>query len=129
MNEIYIIDFKVDLEEGFFSLVINFYLLIVIIILIFFTHFVIKKINKRKHKYTKMELIKLKYSFSGQEVEYEIKKDFNNIEIAHRIYVELITRKAALPIDEANDVITEVYNSWCSLFQITRHYLQKKIKV
>jgi len=39
---------------------------------------------------------------------------------ANRIYIELITRKAGIPIDENNDVIEEVYNSWFKLFGIIR---------
>ena len=39
---------------------------------------------------------------------------------AHKIFVELITRKAAIPIEEDKDVITEVYDSWYALFGITR---------
>ena len=38
-----------------------------------------------------------------------------DIEIAHKIWTELVTRKAALPVDE-HDVITEVYDSWYALF-------------
>jgi hypothetical protein len=68
--------------------------------------------------------VKLKYTFAGTEIEYSINRNFQNIEIAHRIYVELITRKAAIHIDE-NDVIVEVYNSWYTLFQTTRDELKK----
>ncbi|MCL2290813.1 MAG: hypothetical protein FWC34_08975 [Bacteroidetes bacterium] len=124
MNEINIIDFKMNLEQGTFSLILNFYLLISVTLIIFIIYYLIKIINKRKLKYTKIELVKLKLSFNGQEAEYKVKKDLEKIEIAHRIYVELITRKAALRLDEANDIIVEVYNSWYSLFQITREELK-----
>lgn len=43
-----------------------------------------------------------------------------DIQIAHRAWVELATRKAAILFDEENDVITEVYDSWYSLFQTMR---------
>lgn len=39
---------------------------------------------------------------------------------AQRIYIELTTRKAAIPIDEENDVIEDIYNSWYKLFCIIR---------
>ncbi len=42
---------------------------------------------------------------------------------AKKIYIELITRKAGIPIDEKNDVIEEVYNSWYKLFDIIRNKL------
>ncbi len=43
---------------------------------------------------------------------------------ANRIYIELITRKAAIPIDEKKDVIEEVYNSWYKLFCIIREEMK-----
>ena len=47
-------------------------------------------------------------------VNSEIQKFANNI------YIELITRKAGIPIDENNDVIEDIYNSWYKLFCIIR---------
>lgn len=46
-----------------------------------------------------------------------------DIQIAHKIWVELATRKAALPIDPEHDVIVEVYNSWYSLFGKVRELI------
>ena len=39
-----------------------------------------------------------------------------DLDIAHKIWVELVTRKAAIPIDPEHDVIHEVYDSWYQLF-------------
>lgn len=36
--------------------------------------------------------------------------------LAHRAWSEIVTRKACLPFDERDDVITEVYDSWYALF-------------
>lgn len=44
-------------------------------------------------------------------------------DIAWKLYVQLTTRKAAIPIDEENDIIIEVYDSWYQLFTSTRDYL------
>jgi hypothetical protein len=46
----------------------------------------------------------------------KIKPSYDDIQIAHRAWAELVTRKAALPFDEENDVIVEVYDSWYQLF-------------
>ena len=46
----------------------------------------------------------------------KIKPDFEDIQIAHRAWIELATRKAGIEFDEENDVIIEVYNSWYQLF-------------
>jgi hypothetical protein len=37
-------------------------------------------------------------------------------QIAHKVWVELKTRKAGLPIDKENDVISDIYQSWYDLF-------------
>lgn len=44
---------------------------------------------------------------------------------AKRIYIELVTRKAAIPIDEDNDVIEDIYNSWYTLFPFVRDEMHK----
>lgn len=51
---------------------------------------------------------------------FKVQRNDDNLFIANRIYIELTTRKAAIPIDEENDVIEEVYNSWFKLFGIIR---------
>lgn len=44
-------------------------------------------------------------------------------EIAYRLWVELTTRKIAIPIEE-DDVIVEVYDSWYSAFNAIRELLK-----
>ena len=56
---------------------------------------------------------------SEEKISHEIKA------FVKRIYLELKTRKAAIPIDEDNDVIEEIYNSWHKLFPIFRDELEK----
>ena len=43
--------------------------------------------------------------------------------VAWKSYIQLVTRKAALPFDEKNDVIEEVYASLYSMFDTTRDLL------
>lgn len=43
--------------------------------------------------------------------------------IAWKLYVQLVTRKAALPFDEQLDLISDVYDSLFELFKITRELL------
>jgi hypothetical protein len=45
--------------------------------------------------------------------------------IAWKMYVQLKSRKAALPFDEQNDLIFEVYNSLYDLFKINRELLME----
>ncbi|MCL6506684.1 MAG: hypothetical protein K6T59_06640 [Bryobacteraceae bacterium] len=50
----------------------------------------------------------------------KIRPSYEDIHVAHKAWVELVTRKAALPFDKDHDVISEVYNSWYALFQEMR---------
>jgi hypothetical protein len=65
-------------------------------------------------------LVDVELNINGSKLRYKINRTYRNLEIAHKIYIELITRKAALPLDEENDIIIEIYDSWYSLFRITR---------
>ncbi|MBI4238189.1 MAG: hypothetical protein HY696_07220 [Deltaproteobacteria bacterium] len=50
----------------------------------------------------------------------KIRPSYEDIQVAHKAWVDLVTRKAALPFDEEHDVIAEVYDSWYALFQEMR---------
>ncbi|MDA8163045.1 MAG: hypothetical protein M0022_09125 [Desulfobacteraceae bacterium] len=54
------------------------------------------------------------------KVAFKVERNNENLYIANRIYIELTTRKAAIPVDENKDVIEEVYDSWYKLFGIIR---------
>ena len=49
-----------------------------------------------------------------------IHPNHETIKVAYRAWVELTTRKAAIPFDEENDVIAEIYDSWYELFKKLR---------
>jgi len=106
------------------SLVLNLWALILLLFAAAVAIIVSVLHRKSKRIANEMIPVKLKYSVGGAELEYQIVRDFTNIEIAHRVYVELVTRKAAITIDEKNDVIVEVYDSWYSLFRIVRDELK-----
>jgi len=124
MNEFNIEVLKISMENDHISIVFNICFFLFISIMFFIVKYLVKKnaVNGRVHQ--EIIPVTLKYDFGGQEIKYEIVRNYQNIEIAHKIYVELITRKAALPIDEKHDVIVEVYNSWYTLFQTTREELK-----
>ncbi|MGB0342457.1 MAG: hypothetical protein ACPGGG_03385 [Parvibaculales bacterium] len=58
--------------------------------------------------------IDFKIPFLGIGV--SIRPTYANMQIAHKIWVELVTRKISLPFDEENDVISEIYDSWYAAF-------------
>lgn len=49
-----------------------------------------------------------------------IRPSHEDVQIAHKAWVELVTRKAGIPFDEEHDVIVEVYDSWHDLFKEMR---------
>lgn len=61
-----------------------------------------------------------------------IKPNYEVKQIAHKAWVELKTRKAGLPIDKDNDVISDIYESWYNLFgeirALTRDIPASKLK-
>ena len=75
-----------------------------------------------KHHFSKI------FHWQSMEVEisgtpkmtFKVERNYENLYIANRIYIELTTRKAAIPIDENNDSIEEIYDSWYNLFGIIR---------
>jgi len=45
-----------------------------------------------------------------------IQPNHDDIQLAHRAWVELATRKAGIPFDSDYDLIVEIYDSWYELF-------------
>lgn len=54
-----------------------------------------------------------------------LRPNLQDIQIAHKVWSELVTRKAAIPIDEDNDVIIEIYNSWYAMFLEVRKLISQ----
>lgn len=53
----------------------------------------------------------------------EFRPNNEDVQVAHRIWTELVTRKAALPIDPEHDVIAEIYDSWYAMFGRVRQLI------
>ena len=56
---------------------------------------------------------------------WRMARDRETAQIALEAYVELVTRKAAIPFDEDNDVIVEVYDSWYAMFGEVRQLARR----
>lgn len=91
--------------------------LTLVVLLVFFFF---RKISP-EFKGFRTDEITVKEPFTGTEV--KIKANTEDIKIAHRIWTELITRKAAIPFQRDKDVIVEVYDSWHTLFQCVREQI------
>ena len=55
----------------------------------------------------------------------KIKPNYEDIQVAYKLWVELSTRKIGLSINFENDVIVEIYNSWYEFFKITRELIKE----
>lgn len=75
-----------------------------------------------KRKYSKwFRWQNLEVEISGTpKMVFKVERNYENLFIANRIYIELTTRKAAIPLDENNDSLEEIYDSWYHLFGIIR---------
>mgnify|MGYP000938757444 CR=1 FL=1 len=122
-----LIELSFDKSNNHLQLDINLVVLVLTVIALIIIYLIVKWFrNNSKKSLIPEDIVPVEMSFKvgAASTKYNIVRNFNNIEIAHKLYIELITRKAAIEIDENNDVIVEVYNSWYSLFQITRNELK-----
>ena len=79
-------------------------------------------VGNRESLFHKYELVKLNVQL-GNVGAVELRPNNEDVQIAHRIWTELMTRKAAQPIDIEHDVIVEIYNSWYALFGRVRQLI------
>jgi hypothetical protein len=70
----------------------------------------------------KYKLVKIRLKIPGIG-NAEFTPNDEDIQVAHQIWTQLVTRKAAIKINPEEDVITEVYDSWYALFTTTRELI------
>lgn len=75
-------------------------------------------------KLKRYKLVKLNISL-GKIGKAEFSPNEKDIQIAHKIWTELVTRKAALPIEPDHDVIVEIYDSWYALITKVRELISE----
>lgn len=76
-------------------------------------------LRKKLSKWFRWQNLEVEISGTPKMV-FKVERNYENLFIANRIYIELTTRKAAIPIDENTDNIEEIYDSWYHLFGIIR---------
>jgi hypothetical protein len=77
---------------------------------------------KARSPFHHYEIVRLNVQLGGVG-NVELRPNNEDIQIAHRIWTELVTRKAAQPIDSEHDVIVEIYDSWYALFGRVRQLI------
>jgi len=110
--------------DGFHSTVnVNAPIAIGVPILIVLAFIFVPKIIRLVMKGATVKKVEINLPFGGGKV--EISPCFREKLIAHKIWTELVTRKAALPFEKDKDVILAVYDSWYALFGIVRKLIRE----
>jgi hypothetical protein len=68
------------------------------------------------------EINEAEFGLGDQKI--KLSPNVTDQQIAYKIWVELSTRKIGIPIDTANDVISEIYDSWFNFFSVTRELIK-----
>ncbi len=96
-----------------------------LLIIVLFGIILLAVIFRKKRYLSWFNRYDMEVEISGTpKLKVKVERNNENLFIANRIYIELTTRKAAIPFDEDNDVIAEVYDSWYKLFGIIREEIK-----
>ena len=109
------ISFEISMDNLFIGIIlISFFIGII--------YFIFKIFKKKFNKKIKVAELNIEIGKIGK-----VKIEVNNevAKIAHKTWVEIMTRKVGLKFEEDKDVIVEVYNSWYQLFSIIRELLKE----
>jgi hypothetical protein len=104
-----------DTQKHTLSLDVSPWVFVAIVALILIAIFL--RCGLRRYKVVKLDIS------LGNIGKVELKPNTEDLQIAHRIWTELVTRKAAIPLDPDHDVIVEVYDSWYALFTKVRELI------
>ncbi|MEG1506797.1 MAG: hypothetical protein RR478_04815 [Bacilli bacterium] len=104
-----------------YKIIISLDNIIVFLPLIILAIIIIRKAIKKIKKSRKIAVTQI--CLKGITVDIGCNKTTKKI--AHQAWTELITRKLALPFDEENDVIVEIYNSWYSIYNQFREIIKE----
>jgi hypothetical protein len=108
-----IINFEIDYHKPSILIQSDWWVLIILVLIIALGGWIYRRYFRNNYHVSE-------FTVKMFDVEFKLQRTYENLYIANRIYIELITRKAAIPIDEEHDVIEEVYDSWYKLFGIVR---------
>jgi hypothetical protein len=87
-----------------------------LVLLLIMVFVIWRRVNKQHH------VVEVNINLGGIGC-MKICPTWEDIQIAHQIWTELVTRKAAIPFDPEDDLIVEIYDSWYALFQRTRQLI------
>lgn len=113
--------FRIYINNFHISVDLNF-VVIILLVLIWVIYFFFLRKNSSHFDLFSPE-VQLSVPLGGLG-SISIKADYSTLQIAYTAWVELITRKAGLLIDEDNDVIADIYSSWYQLFTKMRELIK-----
>ncbi len=97
------------------NLLIVLCILVLILVIIKFSFSIFRK---------KIKMVNLNINIGNiGNITIELNKEVSKI--AHKTWVEIMTRKVGLVFEEDKDIIVEVYNSWYKSFEIIRGLLKE----
>lgn len=115
LNYLHSISITVTLD----NVIVGIGLIIFAIVLVYIIYKLLKYFFRKRYKIVDMNISIANIG----NISIEKNKDISKI--AHKAWVEIMTRKVGLIFEEDKDVIVEVYNSWYSLFGIIRDLLKE----
>ena len=115
LNYLHSISITVTLD----NVIVGIGLIVFAIILVYMIYKLLKYFFRKRYKIVDMNISIANIG----NISIEKNKDISKI--AHKAWVEIMTRKVGLLFEEDKDVIVEVYNSWYSLCGIIRDLLKE----
>ncbi len=115
--------FKVEISE--WGVLIGIGPVLVVVVAVIIIAVVVVQIRRRGWKFwQKYEVVEGEIPIAGLG-KVTIRPNHETMRIAYQAWIELATRKAALPLDEEHDVLVEVYDSWYEVFGILRDLVKE----
>ena len=96
--------------------------ILVVITLLVITAYIIIRWKYFEIRYSEFEIDEAEMGIGSHKV--KIRPNDQDLQIAYQLWVELSTRKIGLSIDNENDVVVELYNSWYNFFRIARELIK-----
>lgn len=120
MDEIQVIGVSFDGRVPSITLTWSWWLVALLTLAFVVWHFIVERLFPHPIQNLFAKKVNFKVKMGPIEFSRDVQRSYENVFIANRIYIELVTRKTVIPFDKENDVITEVYDSWYTLFTIVR---------
>lgn len=108
---------RVSTSGGAISVEASWWLLVAIVVLV--AGIALWRLYRSRHHLRTFDMVSVDIKL-GNIGSASFKPNTQDIEIAHKVWAELVTRKAAIPVDVEHDVIAEIYDSWYQLFTTVR---------